>query len=97
MSLGFARIIKKYYLGKVVEIYQGDIHDTRLQAEINNDCKTIICGKVLEVSGEAILLEAITKNGTHLVTINTWSISSVCELNKNILHLQLHYKCIHQL
>jgi hypothetical protein len=87
MSNEFAEVIKQKYLGKIVEIYQGETQDTRLQAEIENSTKSILYGKVVDVIGPAIMLESRRGDKIHIVMINAWSIKTICESS---IHVSLY-------
>lgn len=84
MSSEFAEVIKQKYLGKIVEVYQGEAQDTRLQAETENSTKSVLYGKVVEVIGPAVMLEIRTKDKVHTIMINAWSIITICESSKHV-------------
>lgn len=84
MSNEFAEVIKQKYLGKTVEIYQGQTEDTRLQAETENSTKSVLYGKIVEVIGPAIMLEIRALDKLHTIMINAWSISTICESSKHV-------------
>jgi len=79
MSEGFADIIKRDLLGKYVEIYQGDEHHQHDYADFNNEIKTVIYGKLLEVEGACLIIEVKRNNHKGKVYVSSWSISSITE------------------
>ena len=87
MSNEFAEAIKQKYLGKIVEIYQGETQDTRLQAEVENSTKSILFGKVVDVIGPAVILESRHGDKIHTIMINAWSIATICESS---IHVSLY-------
>lgn len=84
MSVELAQVISKKYINKFVEIYQGDDEDTRYQAELSCNTKSIIYGKIVEVDGPAIMVEICHNDKKHIIMVNSWSISSICESSKYI-------------
>ena len=80
----FSAAIAKKYLNKFVEIYQGDDEDTRYQAELSSTTKSIIYGKIVEVDGQAVMVEIYHDNKKHIIMINAWSIKTICESSRFI-------------
>jgi hypothetical protein len=93
MSAGFAKAIAKRLLGKMVEIYTSDEHDTLNYAESNRHRNSVIHGKLVEVDGECIILEVTIRDKTNIMYVNSWSVQSICE-PKNGLSVWDMYVCV---
>jgi len=78
MSAGFAKVLKAL-IGKEVEIYQGDSHETLLTADKDIDRKSVIRGKLLEVIDECLIVECNVGGTAVKVYVNSWTISAILE------------------
>jgi len=74
----------KPLLGKKVEIYQGDSHETLLKADKDIARKSVIRGTLAEINGDCVVVECPVGNQTTRVYINGWSISTVVEPSPGI-------------
>lgn len=81
MSESFTAIIKRDLLGKNVEVYQGEEHQQHDYADFNNEIKTVIYGKLVEVAGACLILEVKNNNRKGKVYVNSWSVNSITETN----------------
>jgi len=79
MSAGYGAILKKKLLGKNVEIYQGDAHQTlKGYADYDTSDKSVLYGKLVDVEETCITLQVQGTNGNSaLVYVNTWSVYAV--------------------
>src|SRR5579872_60421 len=80
---GFAKSVGDRLLNKHVVIYQGTEHHTVLRAEIENATKTVICGKLIEVLDDCLVLEIEKGDALANAYINTYSVYAMLEV-KNL-------------
>ncbi len=80
---GFAKSVGERLLNKHVVIYQGTEHHTVLRAEIENATKTVVCGKLIEVLDDCLVLQIEKDNILVEVYINTYSVYAMLEV-KNL-------------
>lgn len=86
MSESFAEIIKRDLIGKNIEIYQGDEHHQHDYADFNNEIKTVIYGKLVEVEGACLIVEVKNNNRKGKIYVSSWSISSIVETSNITMH-----------
>jgi len=91
MSLGFATAIKKALLGKTVEIYQGDTHESLLKAEKDIERKSVLRGVLIDVIDECVVVRVNVNGESTPVYINSWSIQTILEPRQGIgIHSVYH-------
>jgi len=84
MSIGYSEVIGKRLLGKQVEIYTGDEHDTLLYNDSEIIRKSIIVGTLVEVDQECVIVECYKANLTNRIYINSWNIVAIVELTTKL-------------
>lgn len=77
---GYAKSIGSRLLNKRIEVYQGSQHDTVRRAEIETTRKTVVCGVLVEVLEECLIIEVISEDSVADVYINTYNIHSILEV-----------------
>src|SRR5271157_1530210 len=79
MSIGFTRAIATRLVGQMVEIYQGNEHNSSIKDGLEERHKSIIYGKLLEIDNEClIVLYTNPDNGKeNKVYINSWSVQTI--------------------
>jgi hypothetical protein len=80
MSAGFVKSVASRLLNKHVEIYQGGVHESVSYAEREIQRKTVICGILIEVLDECLILRVTEGKDTIDVYINSWSVQSIVEI-----------------
>jgi hypothetical protein len=84
---GFAKSVGSRLLNKHVIIYQGTEHHTVLRAEIESATKTVVCGKLVEVLEDCLVIEVEVGGTFANAYINTYSVYSMLEVkNLDIKH-----------
>lgn len=85
MSLGgFAKSVGSRLLGQIVEVYQGEEHDIVRRAEIETARKTVICGKLVEVLEDCLIIEVIDGGDFTEVYVNTYTVHAIIPLKNGI-------------
>ncbi len=84
MLAGFSKSIAGRLLGQKVEVSQGVIHEVILYGEKEIQRKTIICGKLIDVLEECLVLEVEDSGITSEVYINTFSVQTIIPLEKGL-------------
>lgn len=77
---GFAKAVGSRLLNKRVEIYQGSEHDTVKRAEVDTVRKTVICGKLIDILDDCLVIEIVDGESVAEVYINTISVYSILEV-----------------
>lgn len=77
---GYAKSIATRLINKRIEVYQGAQHDTVKRAEIETARKTVICGILVEVLEECLIVEVVSEDSIADVYINTYNIHSILEV-----------------
>jgi hypothetical protein len=79
----FGAAILAYLEGKQVEVYCGDTDSSYKYSESDENDKSVVCGIVKDVHGDALVLECTYGKRKNLVFINCWSIKTVIEVNSS--------------
>ena len=80
---GFAKSVGSRLLNKHVVIYQGSEHHIVKRAEIETATKTVVCGKLIEVLDDCLVIEVTKENNFANIYINTYSVYAMLEV-KNL-------------
>jgi len=71
-------------IGKKVEIYQGDTHESLLKADKDIERKSVLCGILDDVSEDWITLTCDVKGHPVVVYIHTWTVCAILEIQYGI-------------
>lgn len=83
-SSGFAKSVGTRLLDKHVEIYQGNEHDTVKRAEIETVRKTVICGKLIEVLDDCLVIQVDDDGSIVEIYINTYTVHAIMEIKNEM-------------
>lgn len=84
MSAGFVKAIADRLIGKTVEIYQGETHETVLWADKERERKSIIYGVLIEAFEECLIVEVEDEGDINQVYINSWTVHSMLEVKNKM-------------
>lgn len=80
---GITQAAIKYFLGKKIEINTGESKTVLHFNDFQESQRSVIRGYLVEVIGDALVVECSINNVTQTVVINSYNVISIIELKGN--------------
>lgn len=91
MSAGFVKVVASKLVGKTVEIYQGNTHETVLWGEREVERKTVIRGILVEALEECLVIEVTDSGDTNHAYVNSWTVHSIIEVKNKMTIFDIYF------